>query len=56
MKLNLIRTLRNPKKFVLIYGKLLKSDVIRGRDEVKIIYINLLKNYVFKTRFNFYKT
>jgi len=42
--LNLTSDLRNAKKFALISGKELKSLVIRGRDEVKIISINLLKN------------
>jgi hypothetical protein len=43
-KLNLTNAFKNPKKLLLIYGKLLKSDVIRGSDEVNIISINLLKN------------
>lgn len=43
-KLNLTSDLRNPKKLALISGKELKSLVISGSEEVKIISMSLLKN------------
>lgn len=55
-KLNLTSDLRKAKKLALIYGKLLKSLVIKGRLEVNIIYSNLVKKSGSITKFSFYST